>query len=49
VREEPMLREIENRVLRRIFGTKMDKVTSEWRKQYNEEQNDLYSPPSIVR
>jgi hypothetical protein len=27
----------ENRVLRRIFGSKMDEVTGEWRKLHNEE------------
>jgi len=40
---------LENRVLRRIFGSKRDEVTGEWRKQHNEELNDLYSLPSIVR
>jgi hypothetical protein len=39
----------ENRVLRRVFGPKRDKVTGEWRKLYNEELNDLYSLPNIVR
>jgi len=39
----------ENRVLRRIFGPKRDEVTREWRKQNNEEFNDLYSSPSIIR
>jgi hypothetical protein len=34
----------ENRVLRRIFGPKRDKITGEWRKLHNEELNDLYSP-----
>jgi hypothetical protein len=29
----------ENRVLRRIFGPKRDKVTGEWRKLQNEELN----------
>ena len=38
----------ENRVLRRIFGPKRDKVTREWRKLPNEELNDPYSTPSIV-
>ena len=28
---------------------KRDKVTGEWRKPHNEELNDLYSSPSIVR
>jgi hypothetical protein len=39
----------ENRVLRRIFGPKRDGVTGEWRKLYNEELNELYSSPNIVR
>jgi hypothetical protein len=39
----------ENRILRRIFGPKTNEVTGEWRKLYNEEFNDLYLSPSIVR
>ena len=39
----------ENRVLRRIFGAKRDGVTGEWRKLHNEELNDLYCSPNIVR
>jgi hypothetical protein len=31
----------ENRVLRRIFGAKSDKVIREWRKLHNEELNTL--------
>jgi hypothetical protein len=36
-------------VLRRIFGPRRDEVTGDWRKLHNEELNDLYSSPSIVR
>jgi len=36
-------------VLRRIFGPKRDDLTREWRKLHNEELNDLYSSPNIVR
>ena len=39
----------ENRVLRRIFGPKRDGVTGVRRKLHNEELNDLYSSPNIVR
>jgi hypothetical protein len=47
-REECRLRVFENRVWRRIFGPKRDKVTGEWRKLHNEELNDLYFSPNIV-
>jgi hypothetical protein len=40
---------LENRVLRRIFGAKRDEVTGEWRKWHNEELNNLYSSPDIIR
>jgi hypothetical protein len=36
-------------VLRRVFGPKTDEVTGEWRKLHNEEHNNLYSLPNIVR
>jgi hypothetical protein len=38
-----------NRVLRRIFGSKRDEVTGEWRKSHSEELNDLYFLHNIVR
>ena len=40
---------LENRVLRRVFGPKRDKVTGEWRKLHTEELSDRYSLPNIVR
>jgi hypothetical protein len=49
LREEGRLRVFENRVLRKIFGPRRDEVAGEWRKLHNEELNDLYSPPNIVR
>jgi len=48
-REERKLRVFETMVLRRIFGPRRDEVTEEWRRLHNEELNDLYCSPSIVR
>jgi len=47
--EERRLRVFENRVLKRIFGLKRSEVTVEWRKLHNEELDDLYFSPNIVR
>jgi hypothetical protein len=49
LREEHRMKLFENMVLRRMFGPKRDEVTEEWRKLYNEELNDLYPSPNIVR
>ena len=49
MREEHSGRLFDNRMLRRIFGPKRDGVTGEWRKFHNEELNDLYCSPNIVR
>ena len=49
LREEHRLRVFENRVLRRIFGPKRDRVTREWRKLHDEELNELYSSPNNLR
>jgi len=49
LKEERRLRVFENRVLRRIFGLKRDEVTGEWRKLHNEELNNLYCSPNIIR
>jgi hypothetical protein len=49
MREERRLRVFENRVLRRIFWSKRDEVTGEWRRLHNEELSDLYYSPKIVR
>jgi hypothetical protein len=46
--EENGLRVFENRVLRRIFGSKREEDGS-WRKLHNDELHSLYSSPNIVR
>jgi len=49
LREEHRLRVFENRMLRRIFGPKRDKVTGEWIRLHNEELNYLYLSPNIIQ
>jgi len=39
----------QHRVLGRILWPKRDRLTREWRKLHNEELNDMYSSPNIVR
>jgi hypothetical protein len=44
LREEHRLR-----VVRRIFGSKGDEVTGDWRKLHNEELHNFYSSPNRIR
>jgi hypothetical protein len=48
-REEHRLRVFENRMLRRIFGSKRDEVMGGWRKLHSEELPYLYSSTNIIR
>jgi hypothetical protein len=41
LKEKHRLRVFKNKVLRKIFWIKMDKVTGEWRRLYNEELYEL--------
>ena len=47
-KEENRPKVFESRALRKLFGSKRDKVTEERRTLYNEELNDLYSSPNIL-
>ena len=49
LREERKLRVFGNMALRGILGPRRDEVTGEWRRLHNEELNDLYCSPNIVR
>jgi hypothetical protein len=42
LREEHRLRVYENRVLRRIFGTKREEIAGGWRRLHNVELYNLY-------
>jgi hypothetical protein len=49
IEEERRLMVFENRMLRRIFGSKSDEIPGEWQKLHNKEFYDLYSLPDIMR
>ena len=49
LRTKRRMRVFENRVLWGIFGPRRDEETGEWRTLHNEELNDLYCSPNIVR
>jgi hypothetical protein len=45
--EERRLKEIEKRVLRRVFGLKADETERGWRKPHKQEMYNLHSSPKI--
>jgi hypothetical protein len=47
-REEHRLGVFENRLLRKIFGPKRNKVTGGWKKLHNEELRDVYFSPNLL-
>jgi hypothetical protein len=49
LREEHRVRVFENRVLKRIFEWKRDKVRGGWRKLHKEELHNLYPSPNVTR
>jgi hypothetical protein len=49
LKEEHKQREFKNKMLRRIFGPKRDKVTGKWREVYSEELNDPNSSTNTFR
>jgi len=48
LRGEDGLSVFENRVLRKIFGPKRDKVSGELKRLHNKELYDLYHSPNII-
>jgi hypothetical protein len=49
LREEHRFRISENRMLRRIFKSKREEVVGGWTSLHNEELNNLYASPNIIR
>ena len=49
LREEHRFRVFENKVLRKIFGAKRNKITGEWRSYLMLSYKALYSSPNIIR
>jgi len=48
LKEKHRLRAFENRVLRRIFGSKRKEIVGGWRRLHNEELHKLYASPDII-
>ena len=45
---EIRLRVFDNRVLRRIFGSKRVELIGQWRQLQNEELNEMFCTPNII-
>jgi hypothetical protein len=41
--------QIENRVLRGIFGPVREEVAGDWRSLHNEELHNVYASPNIIK
>jgi hypothetical protein len=48
LREQHRLKVIENRVLRRIFGTQRNETMVVRKKLHNEQLHNLYSSPDVI-
>jgi hypothetical protein len=48
LREKRRFRVFDNRELRKIFGSKRDEVTGQWRRLHNKELYNLYSTTNIM-
>jgi hypothetical protein len=48
LRDEHRLRAIENRALRKIYGSKRDEVRGTWRRLHNEKLHELYPSSNII-
>jgi hypothetical protein len=49
LRGEHRLRVFENRMLRRIFGTKREEMMGGWRRLHNEDLHNLHTSPYMVK
>jgi hypothetical protein len=47
--EKRRVRVFENRVLRKIFGSKKDSITGDWRRIHNEELYNLYYSKNVIQ
>jgi hypothetical protein len=48
LREDDGLRVFENRVWRKIFGSKWEKMVGDWRKLHSDELHNMCTSPNII-